>query len=182
MLVTMVMVMVLSVFNGFEGLVKSLYSNFYTDLKVSPVNGKVITLTPEELEQIRGTSNVKNFSLVVEEKALVQNDENQSVVVLKGVDDNYRYVSGVADNIVNGTYDIGTGDLPKLIVGVGVEGALNIQADRNINILKIYLPRKSSAEQVDLVEDISNDSIRSSAAFTVQQDFDTNTLSPILIL
>ena len=67
---------------------------------------------------------------------------------------------------------LGTEDAPKLILGAGVEGALGIQADRNIFTLKIYLPRKSNTEQINLLEDISNDTIRSSAAFVIQQDFD----------
>ncbi len=169
---TTALILVLSVFNGFEGLVKSLYSSFYTDLKISPASGKVINITPEQLQKLKGLAGVKNYSLVVEEKALVQNGEYQSVVYLKGVDENYRYVSGVADHLVNGEYDIGNEEIPKLILGAGVEGALGIQADRNIFTLKIYLPRKSNTEQINLLEDISNDTIRSSAAFVIQQDFD----------
>lgn len=169
---TMLLVLVLSVFNGFEGLVKSLYSSFYTDIKILPATGKSITVTPEQLQKLRGLEGIKNFSLVVEEKALIQNGDYQSVVYLKGVDENYRYVTGVADNIVNGEYDIGNEEIPKVILGSGVEGALGIRADRNIFTLKIYLPRKSSTDQINLLEDISNDTIRSSAAFQIQQDFD----------
>ena len=169
---TAALVLVLSVFNGFEGLVKSLYSSFYTDLKISPASGKIITVTPAQLQKMKGISGIKNFSLVVEEKALLQNGENQSVVYLKGVDENYRYVTGVADHLVVGEYDLGNEEIPKLILGAGVEGALGIQADKNIFTLKIYLPRKSSTEQINLVEDISNDTIRTSAAFLIQQDFD----------
>src|SRR6185503_1447997 len=87
---TSALILVLSVFNGFEGLVKSLYSSFYTDLKISPSSGKIITVTPAQLQKMKGIAGVKNFSLVVEEKALLQNGENQSVVYLKGVDKNYR--------------------------------------------------------------------------------------------
>jgi len=169
---TMALILVLSVFNGFEGLVKSLYSTFYTDIKISAAAGKSITVSPEQLQKLKGLSSVKNFSLVVEEKALVQNGENQSVIYLKGVDENYRYVTGVADNLWNGEYDLGNEEIPKLILGVGVEGALGIVADRNIFSLKIYLPRKSSSEQINPLEDISNDTIRTSAAFQIQQDFD----------
>ena len=169
---TMLLILVLSVFNGFEGLVKSLYSSFYTDLKVLPASGKNIIVTAGQLQQLKGISGVKNFSLVVEEKALVQNGDYQSVMYLKGVDENYRYVTGVADHIVKGEYDLGTEDVPKLILGTGVEGALGIQADRNIFVLKIYLPRKSNTEQIDPLSDISNDSIRTSSAFQIQQDFD----------
>ncbi|MCY7309184.1 MAG: FtsX-like permease family protein [Chitinophagaceae bacterium] len=169
---TTALILVLSVFNGFEGLVKSLYSSFYTDLRISPASGKIITITPEQLQKLKGLSGIKNYSLVVEEKALVKNGDYQSVIYLKGVDENYRYVSGVADNLVNGEYDLGSEEVPKLILGAGVEGALGIQADRNIFTLKIHLPRKTDTEQFDELNGISNDTIRSSAAFRIQQDFD----------
>ena len=169
---TAALILVLSVFNGFEGLVKSLYSSFYPDLKISSSSGKVISVTEAQLQQLRGISGIRNFSLVVEEKALVQNGEYQSVVHLKGVDENYRYVAGVADNLVNGVYNLGDSVSPLLILGAGVEGALGVRADRNIFKLNIYLPRKSTSEQINLLEDISNDTIRTSAAFMIQQEFD----------
>ncbi len=169
---TAALILVLSVFNGFEGLVKSLYSSFYTDLKISPASGKSITVTNTQLQQLKGINGIKNYSLVVEEKALIQNGDYQSVIYLKGVDDNYRNVAGVADHIVKGEYDLGTEDDPKLILGGGIESALGIQADKNIFVLKIYLPRKSSTDQIDPLNDISNDSIRTSSAFMIQPDFD----------
>jgi lipoprotein-releasing system permease protein len=169
---TAALIVVLSVFNGFEGLVKSLYSSFYTDLKVLPATGKTITVTPQQLQQIKAIKEIKNYSLVAEEKALVQNGEYQTVVYLKGVDENYRYITGVADHLVNGKYDLGNEATPGLILGAGVENALGIIADRNIYTLKIFLPRKSSSEQINILEDISSDTIHSSAAFLIQQDFD----------
>lgn len=172
MIGTMALVLVLSVFNGFEGLVKSLYSSFYPDLRVSAASGKVMTITPAQLAKLKGINGIRNYSLVAEEKALVQNGEYQSVVHLKGVDENYRYVSGIAENLVNGKYELGDADIPLLILGVGVEGALGVYADRNIFKLRIYLPRKGTSDQLNLLEDISNDTIRTAAAFTIQQEFD----------
>jgi len=172
---TAALILLLSVFNGFEGLVKSLYSSFYTDLKISPAAGKTVTITPEQLAKLKGLTSIKNFSLVLEEKALVQNGDYQSVIYLKGVDENYRYTSGVAANLVNGgpeKFDLGNEEAPKLIVGVGVEAALGIYADQNNRPLSIYLPRKTNSSQVNLLEDISSDTIRTSAAFMIQQDFD----------
>lgn len=169
---TTALILVLSVFNGFEGLVKSLYSSFYTDLKISPASGKTITVTKDQLQKLKGIEGIKNYSLVVEEKALIKNGDAQSVIQLKGVDENYRYTTGVADHIVNGEYDLGNIDIPKLVLGAGVEGALGIQADRNIFVLTIHLPRKTGTEQLDALNGITNDTIRSSAAFLIQQDFD----------
>ena len=169
---TAALILILSVFNGFEGLVKSLYSSFYTDLKISAASGKVITVSDEQLRQLKGISDIKSYSLIVEEKAFLQNGEYQSVVVLKGVDENYRYTSGVADHIVEGDYDLGSEEIPKMIVGAGVENALGIRAGRNIFTLQIYLPRKGTTESLDPMENISSDTIRTSSVFVIQQDFD----------
>lgn len=169
---TTALVLVLSVFNGFEGLVKSLYSSFYTDLKISPVTGKVMTVTPEQLQQLKGLKGIKNYSLVVEEKALVKNGDYQSIVYLKGVDENYRYVSGVANNILSGNYNTGNADEPQLVLGIGVEGALNLDAGRDLPSLRVHLPRKTGTEELDEMNGISNDKINASGAFRIQQDFD----------
>lgn len=169
---TMSLILVLSVFNGFESLVKSLYSSFYTDLKIVPASGKTVRMTPEQLQMLTGIKGVKNYSLVIEEKGLLQNGENQSVVFLKGVDDNYRYVTSVEDYLVKGDFNLGTADDPRMVLGAGVEGALGIQADMNIYILTVYLPRKTGRESIDPMQDISSDSIRTSSAFMIQQDFD----------
>jgi lipoprotein-releasing system permease protein len=170
------LITVLSVFNGFEGLVKSLYSSFYTDLKIQPESGKILVLSPEQLEQIKLTTGVKNLSGIVEEKALLKNNDGdkdyQNVVVLKGVDENYQYVSGVVDHIVAGNYDIGTADTPRIILGGGVENSLNVVADRNLTPLTVFLPRKGTTEQIDLLNDISSSYINTSSAFLIQQDFD----------
>lgn len=169
---TTVLILVLSVFNGFEGLVKSLYSSFYTDLKVFPASGKVVSITQSQLNRLRSVKGIQNFSLIAEEKAFLQNGEYQSLVYLKGVDDNYRYVSGVADNIVRGEYELGTEDSPQLILGAGVENALGIQADRNLSSLNVYLPRKGASAAADPMDHISIDTINTSSAFVIQQDFD----------
>lgn len=169
---TAAMIVVLSVFNGFEGLVKSLYSSFYTDLRLAPKAGKVLTVTPAQLERMRGNGGIRNFSLVAEEKGLLQNGDYQSVVYIKGVDAQYRYTAGVAEHLVGGAYDLGTTRDPKLLLGAGVEAALGLAADRRLYRLTLYLPRRNRREQINLLDDISSDTIRSSGAFLIQQEFD----------
>src|SRR5579872_5428037 len=79
------LILVLSVFNGFEDLVKSLYSSFYADLKISANSGKTITLSNEQLRQLSGMAGISHYSLVAEDKAFLQNGDLQSIVYLKGV-------------------------------------------------------------------------------------------------
>lgn len=169
---TAVLILVLSVFNGFEGLVKSLYSSFYTELKVSPLSGKVINISPGQLQKLKAIRGIRNFSLVTEEKALLQNGEYQTVVYLKGVDENYRYVAGIADHLVNGKFNLGTAEAPALVVGSGIESAVEVQADRNLFPLVVYLPKKGNTNLEDPFKSISADTITTSGTFKIQQDFD----------
>jgi lipoprotein-releasing system permease protein len=179
---TTALILVLSVFNGFESLVKSLYSSFYTDIRVGPASGKVMQLTAEQLQKIRGISGIRNFSLVVEEKGLIQTRtrqfgeeesqvENQMVIYLKGVDENYRYVTGVADNIV-GEFKLGTADAASIILGAGIQGSLGIGIGNQLDPLIIYLPRKTGSEELDPINSIAADTVRLAASFQIQQEFD----------
>jgi lipoprotein-releasing system permease protein len=175
---------VLSVFNGFEGLVKSLYSSFYPDLKVIPSSGKQITLTAAQLQQIRSVKGIRNVSLVVEERALLQKRfrdfqsedidtlEYQSVVFLKGVDDNYGKVTNVPEHLIQGNFDLGTVEEPKVVLGYGVESALHTDSDREVFPISIYMARKGDINLTNPLESISPGTAYTSGTFVIQQDFD----------
>lgn len=169
---TMCQVLVLSVFNGFEGLVQSLYSNFYSDLKVLPARGKTITLTPEQINSIRKMNGVKGTSLIAEEKALLQNGEQQTVVLLKGVDANYPQVSGVPGSMFRGVFDPGTVDKPKLVLGSGIESAIGVESDKNLLPVTVFLPKKTSEVNSNPLAALSEGNATTSGSFAIQQDFD----------
>lgn len=166
-------VLVLSVFNGFEELVKSLYSSFYTDIKVVPASGKTFTLTKEQINSIRNQPSVQNFSLVAEEKALLKNQDAQTVVYLKGVDDNYKFVSGVAEKTNRGKYDLGTTDVPLLVAGSGIQNAaaFSINPAFPAQELTVILPKKNSLNN-DPLQSLSQGFIYPAGSFTIQQEFD----------
>jgi lipoprotein-releasing system permease protein len=167
---TLCQVLVLSVFNGFEGLVKSLYSNFYSDVKVIPAKGKTFMLTNEQLHKIQSYSGVKGTSLNIEEKALLQNQDQQTVVLLKGVDSNYYKVSGVPQKMYDGVFNTGNADNPKLILGAGIEYAIGVQADRNLFPITVFLPKKTNSNNP--LEALSEGNAATSGSFAIQQDFD----------
>jgi lipoprotein-releasing system permease protein len=169
---TLCQVLVLSVFNGFEDLVKSLYSNFYSDVKVVPAKGKTFTLTAAQLNEIHKISGIKGTSLDAEEKALLQNGEQQTVVFLKGVDSNYFKVSGVPQKMYHGIFDVGTIDNPKLVLGAGIENAIGIQADRNLFPVTVFLPKKTNSDNPNPLTALSEGNATTSGSFAIQQDFD----------
>jgi lipoprotein-releasing system permease protein len=166
------LVIVLSAFNGFEGLVKSLYSTFYTDLKIVPASGKVLTLTAAQLQQIKQVKGIRAFALVAEEKAWLQQGESQTFAVLKGVDENYKNVAGVASHIIRGEFDLGDSSAPSAILGVGIESALQTESDRAVTPLTVYLPKRGATNPTNPAASLSADNLASSGAFLIQQDFD----------
>lgn len=167
---TLCQVLVLSVFNGFEGLVKSLYSNFYSDVKVVPAKGKTFILTSEQLQKVQSIPGIKGTSFNIEEKALLQNEQQQTVVLLKGVDSDYYKVSGVPQKMYDGTFNTGTVDNPKLILGSGIESAIGVQADRNLFPITVFLPKKT--ESNNPLAALSEGNATTSGSFAIQQDFD----------
>ncbi|GAB3016230.1 FtsX-like permease family protein [Niabella terrae] len=180
---TAALILVLSVFNGFEGLVKSLYASFYPDLKLSAAQGKFMRLTAEQLKQLRGMAGIRNFSLVVEEKALIQNGGNQSLVQLMGVDENFSTVNTIKHQIFSGKFDLGDAQAPRLVLGAGIEAALGVRSGAQTDPLLIYMPRKTAGEQLNGLEDIGSDTIRAAGSFLIQQDFDNKyAITPISFL
>jgi lipoprotein-releasing system permease protein len=140
-------VLVLSVFNGFEDLVKSLYSSFYTDIKIIPAQGKTFLLTAEQIALLKRSPAVEGFSLVAEEKALLKNHDAQTVIYLKGVDDNYANVSGIAAKTNRGKYFTGTTEEPCLVAGSGIQNAAAINVDAAFpsdDSLTVILPKKNN--------------------------------------
>lgn len=165
------LIIVLSVFNGLEDLVKSLYSAFYTDIKISPSNGKFITLSANQLQQLNGAAPIRGYSLVIEDKALLQYQALQPVI-LKGVDTNYTHITGVSKNIIKGKFDLGSVEQPGIVMGAGIENALGIESDRSVLPLTVYLFKKASAASTDPMESVSTGNIAATGAFIIQQDFD----------
>jgi len=167
------LIVVLSVFNGFEDLVKSLYSTFYTDLKILPASGKTLVMTQDQLNKLKSVGNVRAWTLVAEDKALLQNGETQSLVNLKGVDANYTQVAGVQNYILTGKFELGTEDEPAIVLGAGVENALGLQSDRSVLPVTAYVFRRGGNINVaDPLQSLSSANVASTGSFLIQQDFD----------
>ncbi len=169
-------ILVLSVFNGFEDLVTSLYSSFYTDLKITPAQGKTFLLSPDQIQSIRAQDYIEEMSFIAEEKALLQNETAQTIVKLKGVDKHYTQVNQLAGSMVKGSYQIGTKEQPMLVMGSGIQNATGITLNPAFGPeqLTVILPRKNNATSNDLLSSLSEGNIVPAGSFSIQQDFDNS--------
>ena len=174
MLITAAFIVLLSVFNGFEGLVRSLYSSFYPELRIGPTTGKSITLSESQLESLRSIKGIKTYSLVVEDKALLQNADMQTIVFLKGVDQHYGSVTEVPQKIIRGKYELGTADRPAIVLGGGIENALAVDVERSIYNMTVYLFRRGvNVSVIDPYQSFVSENIAPAGTFFIQQDIDS---------
>ncbi len=166
------LITILSAFNGFESLVKSLYSSFYADVKISPEKGKMIVLRAAQLEQLRAVPGVHAVSLAMEEKALLQYGEMQTVVHLKGVDNFYEEVAGLPSSMYRGSFNTGTPEQPGLVLGVGIEQSLGLLSDRSMYPVSVYLPRRNAQPSIDPLSALGVAVGFPTGSFAIQSEFD----------
>ncbi len=169
------LILVLSVFNGFEDLVKSLYTSFYPDIKIGPVAGKVLTLTPEQLSRLRSMPGIHAVSLVAQDRGILENGDNRVPAYIKGVDSSFLKVSGVGDKMEHGKFEIGTADQPLAVLGSGIQATLEIEADRALLPLGVYLFRRGSTDLTgDPMSSFNHENMATAGDFRIQEDFDQN--------
>lgn len=165
------LIIVLSVFNGFEGLVKGLYSDFYADVRVAPAAGKTFHLSADQLKKVKATTGVLGLSAVVEEKAVLMNGDCSSIVYIRGVDNQFTTVSKISNHIRRGKFELGTADLPKIVVGAGIENAACVDVERPAGPLTLYMPNRSASSFVSS-DALNAFNVQAVGTFMVQQDFD----------
>ncbi len=166
------LIIVLSVFNGFEDLVKGLYSDFYSDMRIVPARGKTFHVSPAQLQQIKATEGVAVYSLVAEEKAVL-NGAFQTIVSVKGVDEKYTSINNMntPKHIPRGKFETGTIDAPKLVVGAGIENAAGLSVEKGLYPAVIYLPNRQAAKLI-ADDGLNSFAVTPVGTFAVQQDFD----------
>lgn len=139
---TMAMVIVMSVFNGFQGLVAELFTGFDPELRITPVAGNSIDLSSSRIKALAESKDVAVFTPVAEGQALVVAGDVQKVVMLKGVADNYTQQS----DILNALYGDGEPELHLDVIEYCIPG-LQLCNQLGLPIyfqrpLEVYAPKR----------------------------------------
>ena len=92
---TIAFIVVLSVFNGFDSVVRSLFNSFYADIEIVPSQGKTFFIHPDTLKKIQAIKGVENIAQIAEENTLVLYDDRQTAATVRGVSDTYDEVTGI---------------------------------------------------------------------------------------
>lgn len=170
---TMALIVVLSVFNGFEHLVISLMNTFDPDLEIRVKEGKTFNPSDLPIGEIRQLPGVASFSEVVEENALLRYRERQHIVTIKGVDQEYIDASPLDSMIIDGVLLLKEGDVNYAVVGAGVAWYLDLNIHDLLTPLEVYIPRRQNMSVSNPLEAFNREMLIPSGVFSVQQEFDT---------
>lgn len=180
--VTAAMIIVLSVFNGFEGLVIALYDISEPPVRITPALGKTIALDTLPLKEIMGIEGVSATVDVLEESCLLRYRDKQYFARIKGVSENYIAESGIADKLSDGEAVLQTQGSPRMIMGAGVAFYLEAGINDPINPIEVYVPRRGMRGSIDPSKAFQLQQVFPSGIFSIQQDFDLGyVIAPIAL-
>ena len=138
------MIILLSVFNGFEGLVRQTWSAFDADLTVMPVRGVTFGVKEIDISKVEASDVVEATSFIVEQEALITHGEHRATVTVRGVDEHYAEVVPLVETIVAGDCRLCSGEeMDNILLGQGVAYALGSNFS-NENGVKVYAVRRNS--------------------------------------
>jgi lipoprotein-releasing system permease protein len=170
---TSALIIVLSVFNGFETLVRSLYNSFDPDIKITSVQGKTFRQEIVPVEELKKIQGVQFIIPVIEENALLRYHDQQYLAIIKGVTPEFGKMSGLDTMIIDGTMLLQKGDTNFAVVGSAIAYNLNMNLGDFDGQLSVFVPQVEIKTSINPEDAFNRGFILPSGIFSIQQDFDT---------
>ncbi|OEK02752.1 hypothetical protein BFP97_15000 [Roseivirga sp. 4D4] len=169
---TMALIVVLSVFNGLEDVLRSVYQTFDPDLKIESVKGKSFEVSDEFITDIRQISGVSATAQVIEDNALVSYRDQQVVVSIKGIEEAYLKANKLDTFLLQGELKLKEADQNFAILGAGVAYELGVLLDNDLFEIEIVYPRNLRPEATFSTNSLRRTKVKPAAVFSVEQAYD----------
>lgn len=169
---TMALIVILSVFNGFESVVVTLFNSFNAEIQITPREGKTFEVNTLQEEEIKNIPGVVYLTDVIEENALLKYQDKQYIATIKGVSSDYNKMSGLDTMVIDGEFVLQSDSNNYAVVGQGVAYNLGLSLNDYLNPLEIYVPRRESTSMLNPLEAFNSEVVFTSGIVSVQQEFD----------
>ena len=170
---TAALIIILSVYNGFDSLIKSMMSNVEPDLLITPATGKVFVPEGETYDWIYDQPSVASMCCILQEQVFISYDGKQSLATAKGVDWVYEEESPLRNHLAEGEFRLHRGDIPLAAVGASMAYELGL-SPRFLAPIEIFYPARtrkiSMANPLSSIESIK---VWPSCTFAVNNDIDS---------
>ncbi len=168
---TVVLLLFNSIFNGFSEVLSVFYSSFDPDIKVMPNKGKTFVIDSTEMQKILAIEGIETVSKSLEEVAYFEYQGNQTVGILKGVDENFLNVNPLDEYIRYGTFLNKKSKKHEIVFGAGLSNQLNLNIDNKFDKVDIYLPKKKKS--ILTGQQFNRKKAHPVGLFSIQQQYDT---------
>ena len=165
------MIILMSVFNGFAGLVDGMQSAFDADLEVRPREGKTFMTDALPTDSIRSIEGVRGASFALEQSALAEYGGRQVVITVRGVDDNYTDVLPMTDYVQTGEFELRLGEIEQACVGSSVAYRLGVRTFLDTP-LNLYSPRRGEISTLLPIDAYTHRRTWPSGVFMISGDVD----------
>lgn len=170
---TAALIIVLSVFNGLESAVISLFSVFDPNIRITASAGKTFHENQLDQKLIRAIPGVARYNQIVEENALLRYDNRQYLAVVKGVDSTYEINSPLDTLITEGQMLLQSDSADYAVAGYGLAYYLGISLKAPDNFISVYIPVRGRTLSASQPENAFNNLlVKPVGIFSVQQEFD----------
>jgi len=174
---TMALVVVLSVFNGLEDLIRDSYNTFDPEIKIVPSVGKTFELTDSLLQKIEAVEGVALVTEIVEDNALVRYQDAQMVVKLKGVSENFTQQERLDRAMVHGELVLNKEGKNYAILGRGVQYTLSVSPTNEFYALQVFSPKRETSSGFNpdpMTRYFTRRNIMPGGVFAIEKQFDAN--------
>ena len=165
---TAALILILSVFNGFESLLSSLFDSFNPDMKIVLDEGKSFEIEDETVKQIKAIEGVVAVSKTIEETALFEYKDAQEVGIIKGVDSEYHNATDIDTTVKHGDYILKEGNINYAVIGAGMRSKLAVNYNDAISPISIHMPLRKKK----LTRAFKTLEVYPSGVFSVQSEAD----------
>lgn len=173
---TAALIIILSIYNGFDSIVKSMLSSIEPELLISPATGKVFIPEGDAYAWLYDRPEVKTICTVLQENVFISYGNRQSIAKAKGVDSIYEEESPLQEHIREGKFSLHRGDVPLACVGAGLAGKMGI-SPRFVTPVEIYFPaRTRSISIANPAASIETVNVYPSGIFAINNDIDSEYL------
>jgi len=163
-------ILVLSVFNGFEQVIGAMFGKFNPSIVIKPAKGKTISTNSIPFDQIRDVTGIRQLSLTLEETVFFEYEESRAFGKIKGVDSVFTEVSTLATSLIEGTFATEKQGRALGILGLGLRNKLGANSGDMFKSVRVYAAKKKTRGAFDQPFRVKE--IYPQATFAIQQDYD----------
>jgi lipoprotein-releasing system permease protein len=169
---TSALILILSVFNGFESLLSGIYTSFNPDIKIVPINGKFFEIDSTQTIQLNEIPGIVSISKTVEEVCILEYKDVQKAGIIKGVDEKYASVTSIDSTIVIGDFVLNEGNINYGVLGKGLSTNLTINYSDALTPVTVYMLYRNNSMLSKMGKEFKQMSVYPSGIFSVGSEAD----------